>query len=74
MSAYGGWAVDALVSTPSLVIVLVWLVLAVSLVQLIRVAQAPPRENSRALLDDQFARGELSIEEYRRQRDLIEHG
>lgn len=71
MSARSGWAVDELVSTPSLV-VLVWLVIAVSLLLLARVAVARPRARARARLDDQFARGELSIDEYRRRRQVIE--
>jgi uncharacterized membrane protein len=63
--------VDELVSAPSL-LVLIWFVVAVSGLLLTRVAWARPRQSSRALLDEEFARGELSIEEYRRRRAIIE--
>jgi len=63
-------AAGALASAPSLV--LVWLVIAVSVLMLARAASSRPRSSARALLDDEFARGELSIDEYRRRRRIIE--
>lgn len=71
MSGYQ-WNVDEWLLTTTLVLLLGGL-LALVIVRMAHAAGTHPRAGyTRHLLDVQFARGELSIEEYERRRGLIE--
>jgi uncharacterized membrane protein len=71
MDARLDWALDGLASDPS-VMVLGWVVLVLGALRLVRLASSRSHALSRARLDDEFARGELSIDEYRHRRTIIE--
>jgi uncharacterized membrane protein len=65
------WDADEWILTTTLAFLLC-AVLVLVILRVAHAAAAQPRHYARHLLDGQFARGELSIEEYERRRRLIE--
>ena len=50
-----------------------WVVVVAGIVWLVRTVAGPPesRDNARRLLDERFAAGELSVEEYQQRRRTL---
>ena len=64
---YGGWWMG-------LGMAAFWIVVAVGVWALVRAGQRPEHRNARDILDERYARGDLSKDEYEeRRRVLINH-